>query len=146
MSHRRLKFWGWGHEDQTLSETEARDIAARIGGLTGLSPNGYIAPPTLDEISLDAPRLTAPESLANICSTSAYDRAAHTYGKSYPDYIRAYARDFSNAPDMVAFPESESDIVALLDWADGAGAAVIPFGCGSTVVGGIEPVGGDGFK
>ena len=146
MSHRRLKFWGWGHEDQTLSETEARDIAARIGGLTGLSPNGYIAPPTLDEISLDAPRLTAPESLANICSTSAYNRAAHTYGKSYPDYIRAYARDFSNAPDMVAFPESESDIVALLDWADGAGAAGIPFGCGSTVVGGIEPVVGDGFK
>jgi alkyldihydroxyacetonephosphate synthase len=32
-----------------------------------------------------------------------------------------------------------------LDWADGAGAAVIPFGCGSSVVGGVEPAVGDGF-
>ncbi|MBT3627762.1 MAG: FAD-dependent oxidoreductase, partial [Rhodospirillaceae bacterium] len=146
MSDRRLKFWGWGHEDQTLSEAEARAIATRVGGLTGLAPEGYVAPPELGEISLAAPRLKAPETLSSICSTSDYDRAAHTYGKSYPDYIRAYARDFSAAPDMVAFPESEQDVTALLDWADGADAAVIPFGCGSTVVGGIEPVVGDGFK
>jgi alkyldihydroxyacetonephosphate synthase len=146
MSDRRLKFWGWGHEDQTLSEAQAREVAARIGGLTGISLHGYTAPPTLAEINLATPRLTAPQALAGICSTSAYDRAAHTYGKSYPDYIRAYARNFSNAPDIVAFPESEEDIVALLDWADGAGAAVIPFGCGSTVVGGIEPVVGGAFK
>ncbi len=146
MSERRLKFWGWGHEDQTLSEAEARQIAARIGGLTGLTPEGYVAPPGLDEIELTAPRLTPPAALEAICSTAAYDRAAHTYGKSYPDYIRAYGRDFSAAPDIVAFPESEDEIVQLLDWADGAGSAVIPFGCGSTVVGGIEPVVGGGFK
>lgn len=111
-----------------------------------MSPEGYIAPPQLDEISLAAPRLKAPASLDAICSIGDYDRAAHTYGKSYPDYIRAYERDFAAAPDMVAFPESEDDITALLDWADGADAAVIPFGCGSTVVGGIEAVVGDGFK
>jgi alkyldihydroxyacetonephosphate synthase len=146
MSARRLKFWGWGHEDQTLSEADSRAIAKRIGGLSGLSPDGYIAPPTIDEITLTAPRLKAPESLSAICSTSDYDRASHTYGKSYPDYIRAYARDFSGAPDMVSFPESEADVTALLDWADSADAAVIPFGCGSTVVGGVEPVVGDGFK
>ena len=52
MSHTRLKFWGWGHEDQTLFEAQAHDNAARIGGLTCLSPQGYTAPPTLDEISL----------------------------------------------------------------------------------------------
>ncbi|MEE8173102.1 MAG: FAD-binding protein, partial [Alphaproteobacteria bacterium] len=146
MSGRRLKFWGWGHEDQTLSEAEARAVAERIGGLTGISPQGYIAPPKLNEISLAAPRLKAPQALRSICSTSTYDRAAHTYGKSYPDYIRAYARDFTNAPDIVAFPKSENDIAALLDWADSAGAAVIPFGAGSSVVGGIEPVVGDAFK
>ena len=146
MSERRLKFWGWGHEDRTLSEADARAIAKRIGGLTGITPEGYIAPPELNEINLAAPRLKAPAALEHICSTGDYDRAAHTYGKSYPDYIRAYARDFSPAPDMIAFPESEADVTALLDWADGAGAAVIPFGCGSTVVGGIEPVVGDGFK
>ena len=146
MSKRRLKFWGWGYEDQTLSEMQARQISERISGLTGLSPEGYVPPPKLSEIELSTPRLTPPCALESICSTSAYDRAAHTYGKSYPDYIRAYERDFSTAPDIVAFPETENQIIQLLDWADGAGAAVIPFGCGSTVVGGIEPVVGGGFR
>ena len=108
MSERRLKFWGWGHEDQTLSEAGARAIAKRIGGLTGITPEGYIAPPELTQISLAAPRLTAPAALEHICSTGDYDRAAHTYGKSYPDYIRAYARDFSPAPDMVALANSKA--------------------------------------
>ena len=71
-------------------------------------------------------------------TTGGYDRAAHTYGKSYADYARTLARDFSPAPDVVAFPATESDVVDLLDWADGAGAAVIPFGAGSSVVGGTE--------
>ena len=53
--------------------------------------------------------------------------------------MRAYARDFRNAPDHVAFPRNEAEIAALLDWASGANIAVIPFGCGSSVVGGVEP-------
>jgi alkyldihydroxyacetonephosphate synthase len=145
MTDRRLKFWGWGHEDQTLSETAARAIASRTGDLTGLTGQDYTAPPALDEITLPKPRFKPPASLEALVSQSDYDRAAHTYGKSYPDYIRAFARDFSPAPDAVAFPETPADIVNLLDWAADANAAVIPFGCGSTVVGGIEPRVGDGF-
>ena len=55
------------------------------------------------------------------------------------------ARDFGNAPDFVALPADEADISALLDWASGAKVAVIPFGAGSSVVGGVEPVVGDGY-
>ena len=69
----------------------------------------------------------------------------HTYGKSYPEAVRIFARDFSNAPDVVGIPRSEDDVIALLDWAADARAAVIPFGGGSSVVGGVEPAVGDGF-
>ena len=59
--------------------------------------------------------------------------------------MRAFARDFANAPDLVALPKSEADIAAVLDWASGAKVAVIPFGGGSSVVGGVEPAVGDSY-
>lgn len=62
----------------------------------------------------------------------------HAYGKSFPDYVRMFQRSVPHPPDIVAFPESESDIAAVLDWAARERAAVIPFGGGSSVVGGVE--------
>src|SRR5262249_6345730 len=85
------------------------------------------------------PRLVPPASLAGISTTDLYDRAAHTYGKSYPDYVRGLLGDYASAPDVVAYPRNESEVAAVLDWAGGAQAAVTPFGGGSTVVGGVEP-------
>ena len=120
-------------------------IARRAGALTGLSPRPYRAPPSLEEISLPAARIVAPASIAALCRSDPYSRAGHTYGKSYPDYVRAWRRDFAPAPDLVARPESEADIAALLDWAGDARVAVIPYGAGSSVVGGVEPAVGDAF-
>jgi alkyldihydroxyacetonephosphate synthase len=59
--------------------------------------------------------------------------------------VRVFAQDFNDAPDVVAMPRSEDDVVAVLEWAADAGAAVVPFGGGSSVVGGVEPAVGDGF-
>ena len=69
-----------------------------------------------------------------------YDRAAHTYGKSYPELARGIARDYANAPDVVAYPRNEAEVAAVLDWAGGADATVTPFGGGSSVCGGVEPL------
>ena len=143
---RRLKFWGWGLEGEVPSAAETRALLAHIAARTGIQPAARgLAPPTIEEIEMPAPRLTVPDSLAPLCTTEPYERALHSYGKSYPDYVRAFRREYPNPPDLVGYPESEADVVALLDWADGVGAAVIPFGCGSSVVGGIEPAVGDGF-
>ena len=58
--------------------------------------------------------------------------------------VRAYARDFANPPDVVAFPSNEDDVRALLDWCNESRAAAIPYGGGSSVVGGVEArIGGD---
>jgi alkyldihydroxyacetonephosphate synthase len=62
----------------------------------------------------------------------------HTYGKSYRDVLRGFRGDFTPAPDLVAMPQGEEDIAAVLDWAGSAKVAVIPFGGGTSVVGGVE--------
>src|SRR5207302_1974957 len=82
-----------------------------------------------DEIKLAAPRATAPASLP-FATSEHYDRAAHTFGKSYPELARGLARDYANAPDVVAYPRNEAEVAAVLDWAGGADATVTPFGGG----------------
>jgi alkyldihydroxyacetonephosphate synthase len=84
------------------------------------------------------PRLDPPPSLP-FCSTALYDRAARTYGKSFPDYLRGLVGDDSNTPDVVAYPPTEEEVAGVLDGAGGAQASVTPFGGGSSVVGGVEP-------
>jgi alkyldihydroxyacetonephosphate synthase len=78
-------------------------------------------------------------------SADPYERAAHTYGKSFRDLVRAFRRDYANAPHLVAFPQDETEVVSVLDWAGEAGVAAIPFGGGSSVAGGVEPDVGDGY-
>ena len=93
----------------------------------------------LDAARLPAPRLAPPSGpLAEICDASAAERAGHAYGKSYLDTIRAFRGVYDHAPDFVARPRDERDIEELLAWAAGANAAVIPYGGGTSVVGGVE--------
>lgn len=136
---KRLKFWGWGYEGDELSEAERKFVLDNYASRFGVSEFDWIPVPAEDEIGLRKPRLALPQKLAAICSTAQHDRLTHTYGKSFPDAVRTFAKDFANAPDVVAFARSEDDIAAVYDWAAGANAAVIPFGGGTSVVGGVEP-------
>ena len=85
-------------------------------------------------------------SLESVFTTDPYERAAHTYGRSFRDLVRAFRRDYAHAPDLVAFPRGEGELVSVLEWCSGAGVAAIPFGGGSSVVGGVEPDVGDGYS
>ena len=60
--------------------------------------------------------------------------------------MRALRGDLEHPPDVVAFPSDEADVVALLDWCGDAGIAAIPYGGGSSVVGGVEADVGDGYR
>src|SRR5260221_7995350 len=139
MREKRLKFYGWGSEGEGLTPEEDAFALARYRERFGIDRFDEIAPPRLADIALGAPRLAAPASVAAFCSSEAYDRVAHTYGKSYPDYVGGLAGDYASAPDVVAYPASEAEVAAVLDWAGGAQAVVTPFGGGSSVVGGVEP-------
>jgi alkyldihydroxyacetonephosphate synthase len=53
--------------------------------------------------------------------------------------VRAFRGQFDHPPDVVARPRDERDVESLLEWCDGAGLAAIPYGGGTSVVGGVEP-------
>ena len=138
---RRRSFWGWGWQDEAIS---GERLQAMAGAMAARFPDAGITlapPPDLSTIDIPEPTVEPPASLAGICSTDRYDRAAHTYGRSFRDVVRGYRGDFSAAPAVVAFPGNESDVVNLLDWCSSAGLPAVPFGGGSSVVGGVECAG-----
>ena len=139
MAEQRLKYFGWGREGEGMTAEEvtaALDRYQRLFDVTGFDD---VVPPGLLEIKLREPRIVAPPALAPYCSSEAYDRVAHTYGKSFSDYARGLAGKYGSAPDIVAYPRNEAEVTSIVDWAGSAQAALIPFGAGSSVVGGIEP-------
>jgi alkyldihydroxyacetonephosphate synthase len=138
MTEPRLKHFGWGREGSGLTQGEEALVLRRAEQQFGPPVEPEVKPPRLNDIKLEPPRLQVPASLP-FCSTEQYDRAAHTYGKSFPEYTRGLVGDYASAPDVVAYPRTEDDVAAVLDWAGGAQASVTPFGGGSSVVGGVEP-------
>ena len=146
MGNNRRKFWGWGLEEADLTSAERIDLAKRIEKQFSIFGLEQDSPPRLEEIDLPKSNLKPPESISRIFSSNPFDRASHTYGKAFPDIVRAYQRDFSKAPDLVAFPKTEKDIIDILDWCSSEGIAAIPYGGGSSVVKGVEPDVGNGYK
>src|SRR6266496_6612930 len=139
MAERRRKFWGWGLEGEGLTSDELKLLDPVWAKRLGVSEFDVTAPPTAEEISLRPSRVSTPRTLEEVCTTDHYERLAHCYGQSFPESVRIFQRDFSNPPDVVALPRTEQDIVDIFDWCDSAGAAAIPYGGGSSVVGGVEP-------
>jgi alkyldihydroxyacetonephosphate synthase len=118
-----------------LDDAEIATLAGRIGAFLPL--DGEVAPvPPVP--TLRAPRIRTPDPLAPLVCDTPFDRAAHSYGKAYRDVVRALAGRIDNPPDLVARPDSEAAVAALLDWAGDAGVVVVPYGGGSSVVGGVE--------
>ena len=136
---RRLKHWGWGYEDEQPSPAQVRDAAGFLAQTLGFGSGQPDSPVPLSQVTLAPPRLAAPPALAAICATDPHERARHAHGASYRDVVRGFRGRFDHPPDVVAHPRDEAEVSALLDWAISAGAAVIPFGGGTSVVGGVEP-------
>jgi alkyldihydroxyacetonephosphate synthase len=145
MATKRRKFWGWGYEDEGPSADHQKAIGALLGSRFGFEVGDAAPEPRIEEIRLPSPRVPIPSELASIASSDPWDRASHTYGKAFRDIVRAFRRDFSSAPDFVALPRSEEDIVRVLDWCASRRVAAIPYGGGSSVVGGVEARGLDKY-
>jgi alkyldihydroxyacetonephosphate synthase len=136
---RQKKFYAWGYADEGLTEEEISHWEVDIARRYGLSAFDVSAPPEADEITVRAPRITVPATLQSIVRTDQLTRLEHSYGKAWFDVCRMFMRSVPNPPDAVAFPESEQDILRVLDWCGQIGAKAIPYGGGSSVVKGIEP-------
>ena len=133
--------WGWGFEDAVIPAEQARAAAEGIPALLGVPVAAELEEPVpLAAVELPEPRLPAPPApLAEIARSDARARAQHAYGKSYLDTIRAFRGRYEHVPDVVLEPRDERDVEAALAWAGEVNAAVIPYGGGTSVVGGVEP-------
>src|SRR3954466_8021465 len=116
MGERRRSWWGWGWADEALTSEQVDKLGSAIARRFPTAELERREPPALDSISLPAPRVDVPAALRVTCSTSVDDRAAHTYGKSFRDIVRALHGDLEHPPDVVAFPQTESDVTAVMDW------------------------------
>jgi alkyldihydroxyacetonephosphate synthase len=146
LSRRPLRrFWGWGLADERLGDDERR----LVHGLIGQLPGGVaepVAEPRIEDFALPPPRVPCPDALAPFVSARPHDRLAHAYGKSFADLARMLMRHVPHAPDWVAYPADEDELARVLDWAQREQLAVVPYGGGSSVVGGVEPDVGDGWR
>jgi alkyldihydroxyacetonephosphate synthase len=136
---RRLKHWGWGYEDQQPSKVEVEGIARAVTDRLGFVVDEIEEPVPLDSLELRESRLRPPKRLAEIFSDDRYDRIAHALGKAYRDVVRGFRGKFPDPPDLVAYPESPEDVDLVLNFCADERAAAIPFGGGTSVVGGVEP-------
>jgi alkyldihydroxyacetonephosphate synthase len=136
---RRQKHWGWGFEDQQPSGSAARALVATLTERLGMRLGELEEPVALGALTLAPPRLRAPAALAEICAADDHARASHALGKSYSDVVRGFRGRFDHPPDVVARPREEAELERLLEWCAGERLAAIPFGGGTSVVGGVTP-------
>src|SRR5436305_10010916 len=138
VAERRRSWWGWGWEDEALSPPQVSALGDAVAARLGLSDLVARPAPSLASLDLPPSRLTPPSTLAEICSSDVESRAAHTYGKSYRDVVRAFSGELEHPPDVVARPRDEADVMDVLHWCADTKAAAVPYGAGSSVVGGVE--------
>ncbi len=139
----RRSFWGWGLEKDEPTNEQRQETAARLSKRFG---RDVTAPPVprIEDVTLRGPRTTPPSALREFTTSETYDRAWHSYGRSFRDVIRAVRGQFDNPPDVVAYPRTEAEVVATLEWCGEANLTAIPYGGGSSVVAGVEPPEGGG--
>jgi len=141
-ARREMKWWGWGDPDHRpqLSDHAVAFLRSEVGIADQLR-----RPVALEDVRLGEPAL--PEDARKRLAAAVGEeqvrddrraRVVHAAGKSYPDLVRQRAGLCEGAPDAVVSPGSTEDVRAVLDAAGEAGLAVVPFGGGTSVVGGVD--------
>lgn len=134
---RLRSFWAWGYEDRFPSEEARTALARRLAALFGKAPE-LRALPREDALALPEPRFVPPVELRGLGTTDRRVRALHARGRGYPDLVRGFAGDFATAPDWVFHPTNEDQLLGLIRFCETESIALVPFGGGTSVVGGVE--------
>ena len=112
----------------------------------GFTVDSVEEPVAAEEVELAPPRLGPPDSLAELLTGDRHERLSHAMGKAYRDVVRGFRGIYERTPDLVAFPADEDDVRRVLEWCEEKRLAVIPYGGGTSVVGGVEPRVGHGYR
>jgi alkyldihydroxyacetonephosphate synthase len=134
-----MKWWGWGDPSRRV-ELGAEARAALRAELGDTAPAPRVA---LEEVTLPAPQ-PLPDAIAATVGgagvlTGHEHRVRRAAGRSYPDLVRLRAGRLDDAPDAVVLPGDAAEVARVLEICRREGIAVVPFGGGTSVVGGVEP-------
>jgi alkyldihydroxyacetonephosphate synthase len=141
-----MRWWGWG--DPQHPPGLPSHALSWLRDTVGISATPH-PPVALEHVQIDRPSIPASalEAMREIVG-SAYvrddhlDRVEHAAGRGYPDLIRLRAGRPEGAPDAVLHPSTREQLCALLSTCARDSLAVVPFGGGTSVVGGVEPLRG----
>ncbi|MFJ3830448.1 FAD-binding oxidoreductase [Streptomyces sp. NPDC090046] len=131
---RTRSWWGWGWTDAHPDDAECAAMGALLPGTLSRP----LPVPRVGDLGIARPAAEPPRSLAHLVSADPGDRAAHAMGKAYRDVVRALRGRPGRIPDLVARPTDDRGVADLLDWAGERQVAVVPYGGGSSVSGGVE--------
>jgi alkyldihydroxyacetonephosphate synthase len=141
-----MRWWGWGDPAHPpVLPAHALGFLRETIGLTA-PPRPPVA---LGQVRL-APATTSEGVLAAlreiVGAKHVHDghaqRVLHAAGKGYPDLVRLRAGEPEGAPDAVVYPGGHDQLRALLELCARSSLAVVPFGGGTSVVGGVAPLRG----
>ena len=143
----RMRWWGWGEQAHAgaLPEHALGFLRETIG--TSERPRPPVA---LERVALEPSRASEGllGELAAICGAEHVgaghaERVLHAAGKGYPDLVRLRAGTPEGAPDAVLHPAGHDELMAVLALCSARSVAVVPFGGGTSVVGGLAPLRGE---
>ena len=143
MPRRDSKWWGWG-DPAIAPELDTEALATLRERVGELEPSPRAA--ALEGFELPPPE-PLPQALveavgAESVFSSSEDRVRHATGRGYVDLARLRAGRLEAAPDAVVLPADAEALRRVLEVCAAEGVAVVPFGGGTSVVGGIEPLRG----
>jgi len=141
---RDTKWWGWGAADHE-TELDAESLGLLRERLGGLSP--WSRPASIEAIEIPAAQ-SLPEGIATSVGAENVlvdheDRVRHATGSGYVDLAQRRSGKLDDAPDAVVLPGSAAEVEAVLECCSREGVAVVPFGGGTSVVGGVAPIRGE---
>jgi alkyldihydroxyacetonephosphate synthase len=141
-----MRWWGWGADGHapSLPPHALRFLADTLDITPCPSP-----PVALSRVELAASSIP-PQTLSQLCAIVGEgavrddhsERVLHAAGKGYPDLVRLRAGAPDGAPDAVVLPSGAAEVAELLALCGRESLAVVPFGGGTSVVGGVAPLAG----
>jgi alkyldihydroxyacetonephosphate synthase len=142
-----MRWWGWGDGAHAgaLGAHALEFLRERIGIAARPRPPVALGRVRLPASSVSAVLLDQLRGIvgAEGVSVEHSERVQHAGGKGYPDLVLMRAGEPEGAPDVVVHPAGHDQVRALLELCARASLAVVPFGGGTSVVGGVAPLRGD---
>jgi alkyldihydroxyacetonephosphate synthase len=142
-----MKWNAWGDPGQAKSLSEGiRSLLEQVLGVTG-APAAEVDPAQVtlrpSQLANDHREALAAIVGSDYCRVGDPDRLLHAGGKSTLDLLRRKDSGAQDAPDAVLLPGSDEEVAATLRYCSQHGIAVVPYGGGTSVVGGLDPIRGE---